>query len=88
VSHLGSRGIFGYYLGLAALRPEHKWRLNLRGFLTACIVHATWNATNDVGGGIIVPPLALALLITSIIKARSMSPGGTRTSPPRSAADG
>ena len=74
VSHLGYSGIFGYYVGLAALRPEHKWRLLLRGFLTACIVHATWNATNDVGGGIIVPPLAFALLITSIIKARSMSP--------------
>jgi RsiW-degrading membrane proteinase PrsW (M82 family) len=75
VSHLGYSGIFGYYVGLAALRPEHKWRLLLRGFLTAAIVHATWNATNDVGGGIIVPPLAFALLITSIIKARSMSPG-------------
>ena len=75
VSHLGYSGIFGYYVGLAALRPEHKWRLLLRGFLTAAIVHATWNATNEVGGGIIVPPLAFALLITSIIKARSMSPG-------------
>jgi len=75
VSHLGYSGIFGYYVGLGALRPEHKWRLLLRGFLTAAVVHATWNATNDVGGGIIVPPLAFALLITSIIKARSMSPG-------------
>jgi hypothetical protein len=75
VSHLGYSGIFGYYVGLAALRPEHKWRLLLRGFLTAAIVHATWNATNEVGGGIVVPPLAFALLITSIIKARSMSPG-------------
>jgi RsiW-degrading membrane proteinase PrsW (M82 family) len=75
VSHLGYSGIFGYYVGLAALRPEHKWRLLLRGFLTAAIVHATWNATSEVGGGIVVPPLAFALLITSIIKARSMSPG-------------
>ena len=75
VSHLGYSGIFGYYVGLAALRPEHKWRLLLRGLLTAAIVHATWNATSEVGGGIIVPPLAFALLITSIIKARSMSPG-------------
>ncbi len=77
VSHLGYSGIFGYYVGLAALRPQHKWRLLARGLLTACIVHATWNATSQVGGGIIVPPLAFALLITSIIKARSMSP--TRT---------
>jgi RsiW-degrading membrane proteinase PrsW (M82 family) len=77
VSHLGYSGIFGYYVGLAALRPQHKWRLLARGLLTACVVHATWNATNQVGGGIIVPPLAFALLITSIIKARSMSPGRT-----------
>ena len=74
VGHLAYSGIFGYYVGLAALRPDHKWTLLLRGFLTATLVHATWNATSGVGGGIFVPPVAFALLITSIIKARSVSP--------------
>jgi RsiW-degrading membrane proteinase PrsW (M82 family) len=72
--HLAYSGIFGYYIGLAALRPEHRRALLIRGFLTAALTHAAWNSTSDVGGAIVIPPLAFALLVTSIIKARALSP--------------
>ena len=72
--HLAYSGIFGYYIGLAAIRPEHRRSLLLRGFLTAALIHAAWNSTNEVGGAIVIPPLAFAVLVTSIIKARALSP--------------
>jgi RsiW-degrading membrane proteinase PrsW (M82 family) len=72
--HLAYSGIFGYYVGLAALRPAHAKMLLVRGFLTATIIHAAWNSTQDIGGSYIIPPLAFAFLITSIIKARALSP--------------
>jgi RsiW-degrading membrane proteinase PrsW (M82 family) len=72
--HLAYSGIFGYYIGLAAVRPEHRRMLLVRGFLTAALIHAAWNSTNQVGGAIVIPPLAFALLVTSIIKARALSP--------------
>ncbi len=72
--HLAYSGIFGYYVGLAALRPAHAKMLLIRGFFTATLIHAAWNSTQEVGGSLIVPPLAFAFLITSIIKARALSP--------------
>jgi len=72
--HLAYSGIFGYYIGLAAIRPEHRRALLIRGFLTAALTHAAWNSTTEVGGAIVIPPLAFALLVTSIIKARALSP--------------
>jgi RsiW-degrading membrane proteinase PrsW (M82 family) len=72
--HLAYSGIFGYYVGLAALRPAHAKSLLLRGFFTATIIHACWNSTQDIGGAYVIPAIAFALLITSIIKARALSP--------------
>jgi len=75
VSHLGYSGIFGYYVGLAALHPERKGAIIARGFIIATLLHSAWNATNAVGGQFILPPVAFALLLTAIIKARALSPG-------------
>lgn len=72
--HQAYSGIFGYYVGLAALRPLYARPLILRGFLTAIVLHALWNATGDVGGSVVLPAVAFAFLVTSIIKARALSP--------------
>ena len=72
--HMAYSGIFGYYVGLAALRPAHARMLLIRGFLTATLIHALWNSTGSIGGSYVIPSLAFALLITSIIKARALSP--------------
>ena len=72
--HQAYSGIFGYYVGLAALRPQHTRSLIIRGFLTAILLHALWNATADVGGSVVLPAVAFAFLVASILKARALSP--------------
>ncbi len=71
--HQAYSGIFGYYVGLAALRPQYTRSLIVRGLLTAMLLHALWNATSGVGGSVVLPAIAFALLVTSIIKARALS---------------
>jgi RsiW-degrading membrane proteinase PrsW (M82 family) len=72
--HQAYSGIFGYYVGLAALRPQQGRRLIVRGLLTAVLLHATWNATAGVGGSVVLPAISFAFLVTCIIKARALSP--------------
>jgi RsiW-degrading membrane proteinase PrsW (M82 family) len=72
--HQAYSGIFGYYVGLAALRHQHMPSLIARGLLTAILLHALWNATAGVGGSVVLPAVAFAFLVTSIIKARALSP--------------
>jgi RsiW-degrading membrane proteinase PrsW (M82 family) len=56
--HQAYSGIFGYYVGLAALRRQHMGTLIARGMLTA----------------ILLPAVSFAFLVTCIIKARALSP--------------
>jgi RsiW-degrading membrane proteinase PrsW (M82 family) len=72
--HQAYSGILGYYVGLAALRHQHMPSLIARGLLTAILLHALWNATAGVGGSVVLPAVAFAFLVTSIIKARALSP--------------
>jgi RsiW-degrading membrane proteinase PrsW (M82 family) len=72
--HQAYSGIFGYYVGLSALRPRHTRALILRGLLTAILLHAAWNATADAGGSVVLPAVSFAFLVTCIIKARALSP--------------
>lgn len=72
--HQAYSGIFGYYVGLMALRPQHARALFVRGLLTAILLHAAWNATAGVGGSVVLPAISFAFLVTCIIKARALSP--------------
>ncbi len=73
--HQAYAGISGYYVGLAALRPEHRTSLVLRGYLTAIALHALWNTTVGIPGMLfLLPPISFAVLMTSIVKARQLSP--------------
>jgi RsiW-degrading membrane proteinase PrsW (M82 family) len=74
--HMAYSGYFGYFIGLAALRPDYRWRVLSVGYLTAALLHALWNTMGAVS------PLLLALsgmlsygcLAAAILKARSLSP--------------
>jgi RsiW-degrading membrane proteinase PrsW (M82 family) len=74
--HMAYSGYFGYFIGLAALRPDYCWRVLGVGYLTAALLHALWNTMGAVS------PLLLALsgmlsygcLAAAILKARSLSP--------------
>lgn len=74
--HMAYSGYFGYFIGLAVLRPDYCWRVLGVGYLTAALLHALWNTMGAVS------PLLLALsgmlsygcLAAAILKARSLSP--------------
>ncbi|MGE3395952.1 MAG: PrsW family intramembrane metalloprotease [Sphingomonas sp.] len=42
--HMAYAGIFGYFIGLAVIRPRQKWKLLAIGYLSASLIHAIWNS--------------------------------------------
>jgi RsiW-degrading membrane proteinase PrsW (M82 family) len=74
--HMAYSGYFGYFIGLAALRPNERWLILGLGYLTAAGLHALWNVMGNVSPLLlaIVGILSYAFLATAIIKARSLSP--------------
>lgn len=84
--HQAYSGIFGYYVGLAALYPTQKSKLLLRGFVTAITLHTLWNTVPSLGSGTVAGTLivtvcqaalifcSLAVLISCILQARKVSP--------------
>ena len=81
--HSAYSGIFGYFIGLAVLRPNMRVRLLALGWLTAAGMHGVWDFAQGLAPDGSVPqlllgiPLALlvyAFLAATIIKARQISP--------------
>lgn len=70
--HGAYAGIFGYYVGLAVLRPRRAQGLLLCGFLIAALTHAAWNSMGLFN--IVAAAFAYAALVASILQARKMSP--------------
>jgi RsiW-degrading membrane proteinase PrsW (M82 family) len=74
--HMAYSGYFGYFIGLAVLRPRQAWMILLIGYVTAAGLHALWNAMGGVSPLLlaIVGMLSYAFLATAIVKARALSP--------------
>jgi RsiW-degrading membrane proteinase PrsW (M82 family) len=74
--HMAYSGYFGYFIGLAALRPGERGLILGLGYLTAAVLHTLWNVMGNVSSLLlaIVGILSYAFLATAIIKARSLSP--------------
>jgi RsiW-degrading membrane proteinase PrsW (M82 family) len=74
--HMAYSGYFGYFIGLAALRPAERGLILGLGYLTAAGLHTLWNVMGNVSSLLlaIVGILSYAFLATAIIKARSLSP--------------
>jgi RsiW-degrading membrane proteinase PrsW (M82 family) len=74
--HVAYSGVFGYYIGLAVMKPKHAARLVLTGYGIAVGLHALYDAIADssyVLAGV-VGILSYALLGSAILKARQISP--------------
>ena len=74
--HAAYAGIFGYFIGLAMMKPANRVKTVLTGLVIACALHAAWNS---IGGASAFFQFLIALgsfvfLAVSIIKARQMSP--------------
>lgn len=74
--HAAYAGVFGYFLGLAAMKPAHRAKTVLTGLAIACALHASWNAAAGKSS-LFMFLIALAgfvMLAVCIIKARQISP--------------
>ncbi len=74
--HMAYSGYLGYFIGLSILKPKHRWRILLTGYLTASMLHALWNTTGFVHPAVLalVGMLSYAFLVAAILKARTLSP--------------
>jgi len=80
--HSAWAGLFGYFIGLAVLRPGMAYILIPLGWLSAAALHAGWDAIDTVtnngliilGFWVFVGLLSYALLAGAIFKAREISP--------------
>jgi RsiW-degrading membrane proteinase PrsW (M82 family) len=81
-AHAAYTGLFGYFIGLAVLRPGMAVVLIPLGWLLAAVLHGAWDATSDLAGlglvgvsiRVVIGVLAYALLAGAIFKARDISP--------------
>jgi len=77
--HMAYSGYFGYFVGLAAMKPKHMWKLLITGYLSAAGLHAIWDLFCDrpgIGVYLQLPMMIVfyAFLVAAILKARQISP--------------
>jgi RsiW-degrading membrane proteinase PrsW (M82 family) len=81
-AHSAYSGLFGYFIGLAVLRPGMALFLIPLGWLNAAVLHGAWDATSDLIDSaltsapihLVIGVLSYALLAGAIFKARDISP--------------
>jgi len=74
--HMAYSGYFGYFIGLAMLKPSKRWKLLGIGYITAATLHALWNTVADFGEIwlVLVGGVSYAFLVAAIAQARTLSP--------------
>jgi RsiW-degrading membrane proteinase PrsW (M82 family) len=73
--HAAYAGIFGYFIGLATMKPGNRVKTVLVGLAIASVLHALWNAAADSSLFMFgLAFAAFAMLAVCIIKARQISP--------------
>jgi RsiW-degrading membrane proteinase PrsW (M82 family) len=70
--HVAYAGIFGYFIGLAAIRPMALWPLLLSGWATAAALHAFWNAAGSLLLICISAGATFLLFLGCLLKARQL----------------
>jgi RsiW-degrading membrane proteinase PrsW (M82 family) len=93
--HMAYAGYFGYFIGLAVIKPEQKWKILLIGLASAALPHALWDTVasmNTIPLQAAIAVLSYAVLAAAVLKAREISPnrsilqpsvifGASRTTP-------
>jgi hypothetical protein len=74
VGHMAWAGTFGYFIGLAIIRPRHAWKLVGIGWVIAAALHGLWDS--DPPGGtlalVVVGAAGGLLAIACLVKARQL----------------
>ena len=71
--HIAYSGYFAYFVGLGLMRPRHRERYWIGGWIGASIVHGLFNASPGSVSSL-VSVTAFFLLLAVILKARQISP--------------
>jgi RsiW-degrading membrane proteinase PrsW (M82 family) len=71
--HIAYSGYFAYFVGLGVMRPRHRERYWLGGWIGASLIHGLFNAASGAFSSI-VSVLAFFFLLAVILKARQISP--------------
>jgi hypothetical protein len=73
--HAGYAGILGYFIGLAAMKPEGRIKTVLIGLAVAATIHAMWDSmAGSLFMYFLLSMLAFVGLAVTIMKARTISP--------------
>ncbi len=76
--HIAYSVYFGYFVGLAAMRPSRRTRLFLTGWLGAALIHGAYDALPDIIGSSlmsgVMSAVAVFFLVVVIAAARKISP--------------
>ncbi len=74
VGHMAYAGIFGYFIGLAVLRPKSAVKLLAIGWLASSTIHALWNSISEINPNLIhvVAAMAAVGLASVLLKARQL----------------
>jgi RsiW-degrading membrane proteinase PrsW (M82 family) len=74
VGHMAYAGIFGYFIGLAVLRPKSAVKLLAIGWLASATIHALWNSVSEINPNLIhvVAAMAAVGLASVLLKARQL----------------
>ncbi|HTZ60098.1 MAG TPA: PrsW family intramembrane metalloprotease [Acidobacteriaceae bacterium] len=73
--HMAYAGCFGYFIGLAIMKPKQRWKTLAIGLVSASLLHALWDTLSDSNVLLaIVAILSYAVLAAGILKAREISP--------------
>lgn len=79
--HMAYSGYFGYFIGLAVLKPQRRWMILLTGFVSAAFVHALWDTVPGDLPKVAIAVLCYAILMAAVLKARELSPNASILAP-------
>lgn len=82
-SHIAYSMIFGYFIGLAVIRPAQKWKLLAIGWLASSLVHALWNSVGQINSMLyyVMSAVGTIFAVAALLKARQIEAsqlGGNR----------
>ena len=74
VGHMAYSGLFGYFIGLAIIRPAQKWKLLAIGWLSSSVIHALWNSVDAISPllNYVVAGICAVAVVGAILKARQL----------------
>ena len=75
--HMAYAGCFGYFIGLAVMKKEQRWKVLAIGLISSSLLHAAWDSVASLDSNVllgIVGIISYAVLAAGILKAREISP--------------